>query len=1067
MDERIEIGCCTKMSEMKGINSASEYIAEAVKRNWKAIGISDFNNTQSFIEAEEYINKNNIKNLKVLYSIKTKFIDETKNIYDIVILIKEQKGLKNLNILLSKALMNTVNGENVIPKVDLDKYRDGLLYGSLGVNGEVYQNFNDENFDKIIKYYNFIEIEPIYNNNKIEKEINKNIIKHANKNKVLVIATTNPLFIEKEDSICNEILRYSQELKDVEYDNNRYLYTTEEMLKEFNYVEGESKNIIITNTNKLAELCDNIKIEQDKVKYPIIKEYEEEIKDKCYKKVKKLYGEKLPKKIEQRLKLELDSIIKNNFEFIYLLASEIVEESEKLGYLTFARGGIGNSFVAYLLGIVDYNPIEYNLPFEIFAGINLDKKPDISLNVSSKIKEELYNYIVKKYGKDRIIACGTVSEISEKIAYDTIKKYVQDFNISIDDEKKEKLIGKLCGIKKRSGIHPGGLFIIPQDRDINEFCPIDLDTSKNILKTHLDYHKLWDAGCCLYKFDILEHDAVTELHKLEELTGINPKNIDLKDKQTLGLFLNIDNNLKGIFEFETNFMNNLISQTKPKNFLDLVYLSCLAHGTNTWLNNGEKLIKENISVDKLISNRDDIMNYLLDNGIDRKTAYEITEFVRCGKAEANTDSKEWKKYKNILEKYNIPEWYIKSAEQIKYLFPKSHAIGYVINAVRIAWYKVHYPQEFYKVYFEMNENIDIDLFYTKKEVENKLKSIYKDIEKGIYKDKNIIYDLEILLEMYEKGIRKNRKRKLDEYDLINSKAIGDYCRQIEHKFNIEELAVLIYRNQKINIDEKISQYKKLIENYPDMEVKKRIDCRHYDSTKDMIKQEITRLQTLKEVFVQGGEDIVYTFREYNKSTNEWSYSSIKKTFQEIEEQINNYIKEYDDTYSYEIHKKYLQDDDLDIVAEYKVINKKSILVNIYNNQEIDIGNIFVKIPTPFKKGDLLVSYCDTPFKSGILSTKKQAFVLNKMLTWNENIDKLLARGMYDSSDMIASGYYMCDNNEEFICELKWDYDSFEYFDGKLTGMERILQEISKLIKNEIDIEEFIKMYEKYKNEKNI
>ena len=739
--ERIEIGCYTKMSEMKGINSVTEYIDEAIKREWRAIGINDFNSTQSFYTAEKYIIENKIKNLKIIYGVKTKFSndEDLKNSYDITILVKEQVGLKNLYKIVSKTLTNS---EHVIFKSDLDKYREGLLFGATGgEKSEIYKSllYNERDIYEKVKYYDFLEIEPLYNvtegtnTNKITdktkkaKEINEKIIELGNKNNILVVATSNPLFINKEDSICNEILRYSQNLEDIKYDNRRFLHTTEEMLDEFKYIKDKNMvyNIVIENTNKLADICDNIKIEPPRAEYPKITNSKEFIKEKCYKKANELYGEKLPSNIKERLDIELNSILENNFEFMYLLASEMVEKSEELGYLVGNRGSVGNSFVAYLLGITEYNPVEYNLPFEMFAGIKLDKEPCIDLCFSDEVRDKIQDYIEKKFGKDKVIVCGTVSKISIITAYKMVKKYVEDFEIDIDDKKIEELANKLCEIKRGTKKHPGAVFILPEDKKITDFCPIEMDKS-NKIKTHIDYHE-FSSDNTLYKISILENNELTILNKLQKATKINPKEIDLTDKETLELFLHAGdkkyNSTKGIVGFDTAFMINMLKQVKPQNFNDLVCMSCLSHGTNVWIDNAEKLIKNNnIKVDEVISNRGDIMNYLIKSGINREKAYEITEFIRKGKtAEAKNDIFEntsditkikclkiWEKYRKILEKHNIPEWYIESCEKIKYVFPKAHAIGYTINEFRVAWYKVHYPKEFYKVYFEINDCTDIN-----------------------------------------------------------------------------------------------------------------------------------------------------------------------------------------------------------------------------------------------------------------------------------------------------------------------------------------------------------------------
>lgn len=1107
--ERVEIGCYTKMSEMLGISSVKEYIDEAINRNWCAIGITDLDSTQSFIEAQEYIEKNQIKNLKLIYGVKTRFIDDNSKdeneINEIIILVKEQKGLKNLYTLLSN--------ENIIFRSQLDKYREGLLYGTYGINGEVYKKIYDKNeseeLNKIVKYYDFIQIEPVYNAKKkvrgdyITKirnidetskiqEINKKIIELGNNNNILVIASSNPLFIKKEDSICNEILNHSKGIIDCECNNERYLHTTEELLEKFNYLDKEMAIKIVTdNTHRIVEMCEEVKpinIEKLKKDYPKIENSKNIIKDECYKKAHDIYGKELQKNISDRLELELSSIIENEFETIYLMASDAVKKSNELGYLVGYRGSIGNSFVAFLLGITECNPIDYNLPFEIFAGKNFDSEPDIDLNFSNEIVNEIHEYISEKYGKSNVIHCGTIGAIAEKTAKQMIEKYSEDLNYEIEEKKKHELVDKLIGIKRCTGVHPGGIFILPEGRDIKEFTPVESYkvNDKSIIKTHMDYHSIWQSG--LYKFDILSHDTLTILHRLKEITQINPKDIDLNDKETLSIFVNAGNekyeiSTRGIPEFGTKFVINMLKESKPKNFNDLICIDGLAHGSGTWTWNAEWLIKNKcISINKVISNRADIMNFLISNGIKRETAFEIEEFVRKGKAHRKCSKEsrkeileQWNEYKEIMKKNNIPEWYIESCENIQYLFPKAHAIGYTINAFRIAWYKVHYPKAFYKVYFEIKGNIDINKYNCKKQVERKIKQLENlDESEEISKYNEEIYELKLLLEMYNRGIKEDIKREADDYDLINSRAIGDYCRQIEHKFNIEELAVLVYRNKRMDIDEKIVKYKDLIDNYPDMEVIKRINCNHYDNVKDMIKNEIERLNVLKNKLVKKEEGVIYSYDQYYTSIRKWDRScnyleNLRTTFEDIDKEIAEYIEEYNDTLKYNVSKRYLNSDEPTITAEYQVINNKRILTNIYDskNNFLDIDNIFVNIPTPFKKGDLLVSWDDIPYREGLCINNKDVFVLDYLCTWRKGLNEYLAEGNYDSSDMVGYGYYMYDDSDEFICDDKWNYDNFEYYEGELKGIYRTLKAISSLMKNKIELELFVQAYEKFKIENRI
>ena len=715
------------------------------------------------------------------------------------------------------------------------------------------------------------------------------------------------------------------------------------------------------------------------------------IKEKCYIKAKKIYGEKLPYDIEERLKLELNSIIENNFEIKYLVTSEVAKKSKEMGYLSYTRGSVGNSFVAFLLEITDFNPLKYNLPFEMFAGIKYDKEPDIEIYISEKI---------------------------------------------ID-----KILEEIKDVKEEIKIH--------------------------------------------------EANLLTFLKKLQDETKINPQDIDFDDKDTLNLFAKADT--KGIFDFTSDFMINILKQVKIRNFNDLVCVSALSHGSGTWTNNAEYLIKEfDIPIDMLVSNRADVMNYLMEKNIDKEKAYDITEFIRKGRAYMANDifnysilqkkfQTRWEEYKEILEEHHIPQYYINSFENIKYLFPKAHSISAAENSFRIAWYKAHYPEVFYKLYFETNKTININCYTTKKDVERKLKRLY-DEQLGIWKKgyteerklKDQICELEILLEMFNRGIKKDTKRKEDIYDLINSKAIGDYCREIRHEFNTTELAVLVYRNKKMDIFEKISKYQDLIDNYPDMEVVERFNCKHYDSVKTMIKNEIDRITELYQNFVDK-DDCIYGWSDWNRNGySNYEIDNAKRTYKEIESEITNLINEYNDIDCFSITKKYFdgpevifRDKEKRIIANCKVIKKipKIIEIKEFGEEMSDFEGIFINIPVPFKKGDILISDNGTPYKNLVNDEKDCIFVLDSLTIWNEEIkNKDFIRNL-DMTDMMGNGYYLVDGSENFVLDHISDYDSFEYFEGELEEQNRILKLISSFLKGKIDnLELFIKAYESFKSD---
>ncbi|MBP3256147.1 MAG: PHP domain-containing protein [Clostridia bacterium] len=1088
-NKRVEFCCHTKMSKLQGINDAKEYIKEAVERGYDTIAITDTNSTQAFFEVYEYfqLGDNDNEKIKIIYGIEMNFMENknSENSYTMYIYVKEQKGLKNLYKLVSIAYKNIVDEKPMLYKEDLNKYRDGLLYASIGSKSEIYKRLYNEKVTELIKFYDFIGIETGENN----RERNIEISKLCNKENKILIGVSNCNFINKDDSKYNEILNFYKKAQNIKEGNERYFHTTEELIKQLNYIENV-EDIVVKNTYLIANQIEDIKLLPNRAHYPRIPFSDVTISKKCYDKAHEIYGEKLPKEVEERLQLELHSIIKNDFQSIYLICSELVEKSHELGYEVGTRGMIGNSFIAYLLGITNINPIEFNLPFELFAGKNYDKEPDIDLNFSRKIQDKIFEYIQKRFGKDKVIWGGTIGTFADRTVYNIYKEYNETYERKTENnDELNEVISRITGIKSCTGEHPGGVFIIPEKYEITDFCPTEMGENGH-LKTHHDYHSLWNSG--LYKFDILGHDDSTMLHELEKITKVNSKTIKLDDKETLELFLhandqNYNNSTRGIPEFKTKFVRNMLEITKPKDFNDLVCISALSHGTDTWYYNAEKNIRDGSKkVSETISNREDLYNYLVDKGIDKDKAYDITEFIRKGNTSRGRSrwqnirdkykeyNEKWAEYKKIMQEHEIPNWYIESAEKITYMFPKSHVIVYTMNSFKFAWYKVHYPEAFYKTYFKIASELNIKNYYCKEQIKRELNKLYDEKEMSEYNreynydcsNNDKINDLEILLEMYNRGILKEKEEINDDYNLINSRAIADYCREIKHKFNTEELAVLVYRNNRMSIHEKISKYKDLIANYPDMEVIERINCKHYDSVKIMIKGEIRRLENLYNKIIKD-EDAIYTWGEYNKSTHRYSESEshIRKTYKEVEKDVKEYVKEFDDTISYRITKRYFDRKKGDIRADFIVKNKRSILVNIEETSDnfLDIDQIFLNIPTPFKKGDILISDCKVPMRN--IGDYGDIFVLEYLCTWREDLNEFLRRGNYDSSDMIGYGYYLYgENSTEFVRDHKWNYDSFEYYNGELTGNERILKDISSFVKEKIGLELFAQAFDAFKAE---
>lgn len=767
MENRVELCCHTKMSKLQGFNYAKEYIEEAINRGYKSIAITDVDSTQGFFEAYKYVRNNDFK---IIYGSEMHFkiSQNSYKIYTIYVYVKEQNGLKNLYKLISKAYNNKTPQ---IYKSDLIEYRSGLLYAAIGNKSEVYQNIEDKNINSIIDFYDFIGIEP----NESDKNLNIRICKLCKRYNKMLIGTSECNFINKNDYRCNEILNIYKKSANIKLGNTKYFQTTDELLSCFNYIEN-SEDIVINNPIKISEQIKSINVMPYKNTYPRIESATNTISQKCYKKAKEIYREKLPKEIKERLKLELHSIEINNFASIYLISSELVDYSKKLGYKVGCRGSVGNSIVAYLLGITDINPIQYNLPFEFFAGKDYAKEPDINLTFSRKIQEKIFTYLQNKYGKDKIVCGGTIETLTSKIIEESYNEYVDILGMkNISD--KDTIIGKLFEVKKCTGENLDGFFITSEESEILNFCPTEIG-NKGQLKTHYDYHTLWNLG--LYKFDLLSNDDLSLMHELEKETKINSKNIDLNDKETLKMFLHANDksypvSTNGIPEFGTTFVQKMIETTKPCNFNDLVCISALFHGTGTWNNNASFLIEnKHKRVDEVISNRTDMFNYLVNHGIEKSTAFDIVEFIRKGRVNLWTQNQnrykemniKWKEYKTLLKKHNIPEWYIESAEKIKYMFPKAHAIGCTMNAFRIAWFKVHYPKAFCKAYFKIKTDLNIKNYYYKNQVQTELNRLYKN--KEIHKNNenfectsendDKIRNLELVMEMFNRGILKEERR---------------------------------------------------------------------------------------------------------------------------------------------------------------------------------------------------------------------------------------------------------------------------------------------------------------------
>jgi DNA polymerase III subunit alpha, Gram-positive type len=742
--------------------------------------------------------------------------------YHAIIFAKNNEGLKNLYRLVSYSSLDYFYKKPRILKSMLKKYSEGLILGSACSEGELYQSIllgkSEEEIEAIAEEYDYLEIQPLGNNDYLVrqeqvpskeylKEINRKIVELGEKLNKPVVATGDVHFLDPEDEIYRRILEAGQGFKDADNQAPLYLRTTEEMLEEFSYLgRDKAYEVVVTNTNIIADMCEQISPISPEKATPHIEGCEQTIKDITFGKAYELYGNPLPELIQQRLDKELDSIIKNGFSVMYIIAQKLVWKSNEDGYLVGSRGSVGSSVVAYMTGITEVNalPPHYrcpkckysdftdygykigfdlpdkscpvcgeqlakdgiDIPFETFLGFNGDKEPDIDLNFSGEYQAKAHKYTEVIFGKGTTFKAGTIGTIAEKTAFGYVKKYFEEKNIKVNKAEIMRISKGCTGIKRTSGQHPGGIIVVPKGREIFEFCPVQHpadDPNSDIITTHFDYHSI-DQN--LLKLDILGHDDPTVIRMLQDITGVDPQKIPMDDKKTMSIFSSTDalgvtpeqiNSKVGSFgipEFGTKFVRGMLLDTMPKAFMDLICISGLSHGTDVWLGNAKDLIDGGIvtSISEAVCTRDDIMVYLIKKGLPPNTAFKIMETVRKGKA---LKDPKWSEYENLMRECQVPEWYIESCKKIKYMFPKAHAAAYVMMAFRIAWFKVHIPKAYYAAYFTIRAKaFDAEfMIFGKEKVKEKMKEIDMMGNQAAPKDKDMYDDLELVLEMYERGIK--------------------------------------------------------------------------------------------------------------------------------------------------------------------------------------------------------------------------------------------------------------------------------------------------------------------------